>query len=61
MRPVVKSFLLPALGLLAGCGFQPIYGSHDDLGPVSEQLNQVAIERIPDRAGQERTARGQRS
>ncbi len=39
--------------LLAACGFQPIYGTHDGAsGPVADQLNQVAIAGIPDRAGQ---------
>jgi LPS-assembly lipoprotein len=39
--------------LLTACGFSPIYGSHDTSGaPVAEQLNQVAIDNIPDRPGQ---------
>lgn len=45
-----------ALGLivaLAACGFEPIYGTHDNQGaPVAAALNDVAIANIPDRNGQ---------
>ncbi|MDX2028414.1 MAG: LPS assembly lipoprotein LptE [Alphaproteobacteria bacterium] len=46
-------FLLPAFCLLAACGFQPIYGAQDKTGtPVAGQLNQIAIDNIPERSGQ---------
>ena len=42
-----------ALCLLTACGFHPVYGGHgSDGSPVAEQLNQVAIDPIPDRPGQ---------
>ncbi len=45
--------LIPVICTLMACGFHPIYGARDDNGtPVAEQLNQVAIENIPDRHGQ---------
>ena len=47
--------LLPMLGLLAGCGFHPIYGTHDGANsdsPVALDLNNVSIDNIPDRDGQ---------
>jgi LPS-assembly lipoprotein len=45
--------LLAALACLPACGFHPVYGARDDNGtPVAEQLNQVAIDNIPDRRGQ---------
>jgi LPS-assembly lipoprotein len=45
--------LLLSVLCLPACGFQPIYGSHTGAnGPVAEQLNQVAIDNIPDRPGQ---------
>ena len=44
--------LLPVLCLLASCGFHPIYGARDDSTPVAAELNQVAIDGIPDRYGQ---------
>lgn len=47
-----KHLLLPALCLLAACGFHPIYGGSTANGPVAEQMSQVAIENIPDHAGQ---------
>jgi len=37
---------------LAGCGFQPVYGRHGLATAPSAQLNQVAIDPIPDRPGQ---------
>jgi LPS-assembly lipoprotein len=38
--------------LVSGCGFHPVYGSHDDGAPVAAQLNQVEIANIPDQYGQ---------
>jgi LPS-assembly lipoprotein len=40
--------------LLAGCGFHPVYGSHDngDKPEVAAQMNNVAIDNIADRHGQ---------
>ncbi len=38
--------------LISGCGFHPIYGARDSDSPVSEKLNDVAIENISDRYGQ---------
>jgi len=39
---------------LAGCGFQPVYGTHGALmgSPVAVDLNNIAIDNIPDRNGQ---------
>lgn len=48
IRPLAFCLLL-----LAACGFHPVYGGHDSSGsPVAAQLNQVAIDNIPDQAGQ---------
>ncbi len=48
--PRLIGFLL--LGLSA-CGFHSVYGTHDDsTSDVAEQLQQVAIDSIPDRQGQ---------
>ena len=46
--------LIPTLLLLlSACGFHPIYGGTDYSGtPVAAQMNAVAIDSIPDRAGQ---------
>jgi len=43
---------LVACFLLSGCGFSPIYGSHDNNEPVSKALNNVAIANIPEPRGQ---------
>jgi len=44
--------LLPALSL-AGCGFQPLYGSRSAGGPAAlPEMAQIYIPPIPDRAGQ---------
>jgi LPS-assembly lipoprotein len=47
--------LLSSLCLLSGCGFHPIYASHDgnDDSPVAMDMNNVAIENIADRYGQQ--------
>ena len=49
-RGVLGLFLLACC--LASCGFHPVYGSKDEAAPVAEQLNQVAIDSIPERMGQ---------
>jgi len=47
------TLLLSAFGLLPACGFQPVYGPHDEgTLPVAEALNDVAIDNLPDRNGQ---------
>ena len=40
-------------GLLAGCGFQPLYGSHRAQKSVAPQLANVYVTPIPDAAGQQ--------
>ncbi|MDD5586828.1 MAG: LPS assembly lipoprotein LptE [Alphaproteobacteria bacterium] len=44
--------LMPVLCLL-GCGFSPIYGSHEGGAPVAKELGNVEIANIPDRQGQQ--------
>jgi len=45
--------VLCGLLLLTGCGFSPVYGSHDaGSQPVVQALGSVQIENIPDRRGQ---------
>jgi LPS-assembly lipoprotein len=44
--------LLSSVVCLLGCGFHSVYGSRDDGTPVAAELNQVAIDNIPDRYGQ---------
>jgi len=46
--------LLTSLSLLLfGCGFHSVYGTHDGSGSAAaEQLQQVAIDNIPNRSGQ---------
>lgn len=46
--------LIPVLCFLfSGCGFHSVYGGHgDDGSPVAEQLSQVAVDPISERAGQ---------
>ena len=48
------SLLLFFCLLLTGCGFHPVYGTHGAEGgsPVALDLNNIAIENIPDRHGQ---------
>jgi len=48
------SYALAAALLLAACGFTPIYGTHGatDGSPVALDLNNIAIDNIPDRDGQ---------
>jgi LPS-assembly lipoprotein len=44
--------LLFSVFCLLSCGFHPIYGSRDDNTPVAAELNQVAIDGIPEQYGQ---------
>lgn len=47
------ALLIPVFCLLSACGFHPVYGTHSGAnGPVTEQMNQVAIDPIPERTGQ---------
>ncbi len=48
MKILVPVFFL----LLSGCGFSPVYGSHDGNTPVATELNNVSIANIPNRQGQ---------
>ena len=53
MKPPSVSICLLFLGLLAGCGFQPLYGSKSDtLLTGDDPLTRVSIARIEDREGQ---------
>jgi len=40
------------IGVLAGCGFRPLYATYKD-GSVATELEQVYIAAIPDRLGQQ--------
>lgn len=55
-RPSLRGLLAPAalLGalLLAGCGFQPLYGDRGVGAAAAEKLETVDIAPIPDREGQ---------
>ena len=44
--------MMAAVLVLAGCGFQPLYGNAQGRGGVVDALQQVRIEPIPDRLGQ---------
>ena len=44
--------LLLCIFLLSGCGFQPVYGTHDSGSSTIAALNDIAIDNIPDRNGQ---------
>ena len=47
-------YLSVAWLLLAGCGFQPLYGEHGvGNGAVVDELAAIRIEAIPDRVGQQ--------
>lgn len=53
MRNALRLILLCLLLPLAGCGFQPLYGSKAEGGSgAAVALNQVAIANIPNRDGQ---------
>lgn len=43
--------MVTAVGLLAGCGFQPLYGG-GKTGPTATELAAIKIEPIADRSGQ---------
>ena len=43
---------LALAGLAGGCGFRPLYGSAGEGMAIPEQLHQVDVALIPDRAGQ---------
>ena len=47
-------FLLPVFLLLTACGFHPVYGARNASSdsPVALDLNNIAIDNIPDRNGQ---------
>lgn len=47
-----KAGLLVALGLLAGCGFRPLYGANAGGGGATEELAKVQVAPINDRVGQ---------
>lgn len=49
LRPVGALLLA---GLLAGCGFTPLYGGDDDSISVADSLDTVEIANIPERPGQ---------
>ena len=61
--PRRRAFWIPAFAgmtlclcclLLSGCGFHSVYGSHSANGStVSEELNKVAIDPIPEHVGQQ--------
>jgi LPS-assembly lipoprotein len=55
MKKAQRSVLmLSVLLVLGACGFQPVYGTHGGEGgsPVALDLNNIAIDNIPDRNGQ---------
>jgi LPS-assembly lipoprotein len=53
MRFISRLPLLATLMLLPACGFHSVYGGHSSDGtPVAEELGQIFIDPIPDRAGQ---------
>ncbi|MDD3028664.1 MAG: LPS assembly lipoprotein LptE [Alphaproteobacteria bacterium] len=54
MKHLFRSGALFGVLLLAGCGFHPIYGERvgGEALPVVADLNNIAIENIPDRKGQ---------
>jgi hypothetical protein len=45
--------MIVALVLLAGCGFQPLYGTTVSGSGATEKLGQIRIDPIPDRIGQQ--------
>lgn len=52
--PLLRTLFVCSFLLLSGCGFHPVYGSHntESGSPVALDLNNVAIDNIPDRNGQ---------
>ena len=53
-RTFPLALALAVMLLLSGCGFHPVYGTHEteDGMPVAADLNNVAIDNIPDHNGQ---------
>jgi LPS-assembly lipoprotein len=50
-----RATLLAAAGIvLSGCGFRPIYGSHEGegAGPAEQGLSEISVALIPERTGQ---------
>ena len=47
-----RHLLLLAALLVAGCRFQPVYGTHSAGSSTVADLNNIAIDNIPDRNGQ---------
>jgi LPS-assembly lipoprotein len=54
MKFLRAACLVSLLGLLAGCGFHSVYGSRggSDGSPVAMELNDIAIDSIPEHNGQ---------
>jgi LPS-assembly lipoprotein len=54
MNKQSKILVIALLCCLTGCGFHSIYGSHglDNDSPVAIELNEIAIDNIPNRNGQ---------
>ncbi|MDD4615525.1 MAG: LPS assembly lipoprotein LptE [Alphaproteobacteria bacterium] len=52
-KALIRTSVL-AVFLLAACGYRPIYGAHggENGSPVAIDLNNIAIDNIPDRDGQ---------
>lgn len=50
--PFLRFIVVMSLMVLAACGFQPVYGGSGGVSPVSEELSLVAIDPMPNRAGQ---------
>jgi LPS-assembly lipoprotein len=51
-RKTAVAILIAATGLLASCGFHPLYGGGESSGTVFAAEHQVAIATMPDRSGQ---------
>ena len=52
MKKTFTLLALPALLLLAACGFTPLYAHHDDDSDVQSAYQDIYIANIPDRSGQ---------
>jgi LPS-assembly lipoprotein len=48
----LRIFTIAGLLALSGCGFSPVYGSHDNNTTVTAQLGDIAIDNISERQGQ---------
>jgi LPS-assembly lipoprotein len=51
-RKAAAAALIAATGLLAGCGFHPLYGGGEASGTVFAAGHEVSIATMPDRSGQ---------